>query len=500
MRVLNPDIRVWRDIKGTGSLVTTSNAINPSTLNYKQIQAGLGALVGSAVGDALGAPFEFRSAGSYTRRFAEPVLHGTAEMIGGGDFHWAAGEFTDDSQMAIVLAQVLLQTDGQLDLPLLWEQFVAWSRYAKDVGNTTRAALSHHDYRSAAEHAHHAIGRSGSNGSVMRSTPLGLLGVRWGRDLTVSNARAQSSLTHFDPVAQWSSAIVAEVIRSLILGTTLDAAVLSAISCVDVEYRQILAEVLDPSWKPDHATMSNGSALVCLAQAMWAIRTTSSFEDAVVRAINLGDDADTVAAVCGGMAGALYGIQQIPARWVTYVHGSVQGLNGEVVKYHQHDLVAMGHNLLGVEGRDFTPSEALIPVSPIHSIGVFASNILGAQKVDADYAVVSLCRMEDTLHHVSHRREFFLIDEWGEGHNPHLRTVCEDAVNSMDAFLRNGKNVLVHCHGGRSRTGFILKAWYMRRYGVDHVEAHDWLYERWPHYVTWNEDFEDFLNFEWEAK
>jgi len=104
------------------------------------------------------------------------------------------------------------------------------------------------------------------------------------------------------------------------------------------------------------------------------------------------------------------------------------------------------------------------------------------------------------LHHVDHRREFYVIDEWNEGHNPHLGHVVEDAVNTIDAFLKEGKEVLVHCHGGRSRTGFILKAWYMRRYGVDHDDAHDWLQQHWPHYVTWNDDFNEFLTYNWGTK
>jgi len=75
--------------------------------------------------------------------------------------------------------------------------------------------------------------------------------------------------------------------------------------------------------------------------------------------------------------------------------------------------------------------------------------------------------------------------------------VVEDAVIAIEAFLREGREVLVHCHGGRSRTGLILKAWYMRRFNVDHFDAEQWLEENWPHYATWNTDFYDFLSNEW---
>ena len=467
-------------------------------MTHRQAQSAFGALLGAAVGDALGAPFEFKPAGLYSERFPTPVLGGSAEMIGGGAFKWKPGEFTDDTQMALALAEALLSTNGDYDPAVVWDHFVAWARSAKDIGNVTRTSLSQDDYRTAAEIAHDILGQSGGNGSVMRTAPLGLLGVRWGRDVTMNIARKQSALTHLDPFAQWSSAVVAETIRAIILGADFETALSGALTQTPEDEGSLLKFVLHPDWHPSSVVdMPNGTALICLAQAVWSIRSTTSFEDAVVRAINLGGDTDTVAAVCGAMAGALYGVQRIPARWMTYVHGSVRQPSGELTTYRHHDLIRIAHQLVGKPEREVTPFEPLIPVSQIHDVGVFASNAAGACEVDPSFGVVSLCRMEDKLDHVPHRREHYIVDSWGNGHNPHLRDVCEDAVNTVDAFLREGKNVLVHCHGGRSRTGFILKAWYMRRYQVDHYEAHEWLAERWPHYVNWNEDFENFLNDEW---
>jgi ADP-ribosyl-[dinitrogen reductase] hydrolase len=485
-------------MKGRSSPLIPTTPVSPSTLTHRQTQAAFGAILGSAVGDALGAPFEFESPGLYARRFPQPILGGTAEMVGGGSFKWAVGEFTDDTQMALALAEAFLARDGQFDPAVLWKYFVSWSKDAVDVGNITRLALGHSNYQDAAERAHDVLGRSGGNGGVMRTTPLGLLGVRWGRDKTMSIARQQAGLTHLDPIAQWSSSVVAEVIRALILGADFESALAGALSVLPDDEGSLLGFMLHSDWNPSDTQMPNGTALICLAQAVWAIRSTTSFEDAVVRAINLGGDTDTVAAVCGAMAGALYGIQRIPARWTTYVHGSVRHPSGRVVTYHYHDLLQVAHQLLGKSPRSKTPFEPVIPVSQVHNMGVFASNAAGACDVDSSFGVVSLCRMEDALHHVPHRREYYILDSWGEGQNPHLHAVCEDAVNAVDGFLRDGKNVLVHCHGGRSRTGFVLKAWYMRRYQGDHEEAHDWLAERWPHYVTWNDDFEDFLSSEWQ--
>ena len=73
----------------------------------------------------------------------------------------------------------------------------------------------------------------------------------------------------------------------------------------------------------------------------------------------------------------------------------------------------------------------------------------------------------------------------------------QDAVEAIDAFLAEGRPVVVHCHGGRSRTGLVLKAWKMRRDGLTHDEAHDWLQDVWTRYAVWNDSFWDFLSTEW---
>jgi ADP-ribosyl-[dinitrogen reductase] hydrolase len=335
----------------------------------------------------------------------------------------------------------------------------------------------------------------------MRIAPIGIAGVRWGQAKTMYIAKQQSALTHHDMGARWSSAVAADLIRHLILGGTIESAIDPLIRKIQPAYKGIFAAILSDDWNPtDWAEHSNGKAVVCLAQALWAVRTTSSFEDAIVAAVDLGDDADTVAAVAGAIAGAMYGIQQIPARWVTYVHGHVRQPDGSDVVYHQHEIIEIAYRLLGLASRPMTPPESMIPPTQVHDAGIYASNLLGAENAHSEMGIISLCRMEDRLHHHALRREFHIIDEWQEGHNPYLNAVAEDAVKTIEAFLREGREVVVHCHGGRSRTGFILKAWYMRHFNVDHYEAEMWLEGEWPHYTTWNTDFYDFLSNEWSTK
>ena len=100
----------------------------------------MGLLVGAAVGDALGAPFEFGLAGDYGRRFPEPVIGGIGEMVGGGHFDWAPGEFTDDTQMALALSESLVARGG-FDPDDVWERWQTWASEADDIGSTTRTAL-----------------------------------------------------------------------------------------------------------------------------------------------------------------------------------------------------------------------------------------------------------------------------------------------------------------------------------------------------------------------
>ncbi len=470
-----------------------------ATLTHKQAQAALGALLGAAVGDALGAPFEFRPAGLYAKRFPKAVLGGIGEMVGGGAFNWEPAEFTDDTQMAMALAESILSCRGDFEMETTWNHFVAWSKQATDIGNTTSASLGLHDFRTAAQEAHEAVGQSGGNGSVMRIAPIGIAGVLWGRARTMEIARLQSSLTHFDPMAGWAAAIAAEVIRACIAGEEFTRAVSEATQLVEDDHRDLFTEYLAESWTPDQSDITNGAAFVCLAQAVWAVRNTSSFEEAVVAAVNLGDDADTVAAVTGALAGAVYGIQQIPARWTTYVHGTVTQPDGSKKHYFQDDLMNIARQLVGKPVRPATPPEPSVKFGKVHEIGVYAGNLLGAPQADKNIAVVSLCRMEDRLHAHPYRREYYIIDKSQEGHNPHLRSIVEDAVASINAFLEEGREVLVHCHGGRSRTGFILKAWYMNKFNADHTTAEQWIIENWAEsYPATNSDFVAFLVNDWE--
>ena len=478
------------------------NPIHPRDLSRAQQVRATGAIIGSAAGDAVGAPFEFKEPGLYGRMFPEPVKGGAGEMVGGGAFNWAPGEFTDDTQMAVALAEALLAADGY-DPDAVWGRFRAWSAAARDVGITTSYALSNASWQGAALASHNATrGRSASNGCVMRIAPVGVMGVRVGRDETMRIAVAQASLTHHDPAAAAGAALVAETIRLCILtgrfmpslNAAFDWLVGTTVGPVlQEQYAHLVSGDFDPH---THQGPGNGSVWTAVAQAVWAVRTTASFHDAMVAAIQLGDDTDTVAAIAGAMAGAVYGLQGIPSRWTTYLHGYVTDPEGREVRYDAQALSGIARRLLGKSPAQETPPEDPIDPRVVHPAGVLASNLLGATLVDPDTGVVSLCMTGDRFLDKPYRRTVYMRDESGD-HNPRLLDALTDAVDAVDAFLAEGRKVVVHCHGGRSRTAFVLKAWYMRHEGVSHAEAHEWMSACWPHYRTWTSDFWDMLESEW---
>jgi ADP-ribosyl-[dinitrogen reductase] hydrolase len=110
-----------------------------------------------------------------------------------------------------------------------------------------------------------------------------------------------------------------------------------------------------------------------------------------------------------------------------------------------------------------------------------------------------MCHTEGSLADRDIRRQVYMIDGTGHDENPSLFDAVLDVVDSIDAFLADGHEVLVHCHGGASRTTLALRAWYMRTYGVNHEEAWNWVDTTWPLSDPWNARFNDFLDNEWHA-
>ena len=467
----------------------------PPAFDSITMQRVTGALLGSAVGDALGAPFEFRQAGLWSETFPEPVMGGTGEMIGGGSFNWKPGEFTDDTQMTIAIAQSLIEHGAYVPADV-FERFVAWRRSAKDYGMLTGRVLLESDWADAARLAHIASnGRSAANGSLMRVTAIAIAWSGADEATLIDAARAQSALTHFDAAAGWGAAIAAAMIQRAIHGDDPIAAIDEILERVDVDERSRFSVMLDASWTPNQPDdPSNGSVWTCLAQAVWAVRHNATFADVMSAAIDLGGDTDTVATVAGAIAGARASVQGIPSRWLTYLNGTVGTPDG-VASFDNASLQDLSRALVGLDAFVPTAQEAPAGPSPV-APGLFAANLGGAATASTDQAVVSLCRTLGLFDAHPIRREVHLIDRSGPA-NADASAAVRDAVDSIDAFLAEGREVVVHCHGGHSRTGVVLKAWAMRTHGFSEREAHDWLAAAWSEYRDWEPAFIELLEREW---
>jgi ADP-ribosyl-[dinitrogen reductase] hydrolase len=459
-------------------------------------QRALGAVVGSAVGDALGAPFEFGPAGAYTERFPERVVGGIGEMVGGGRFRWAPGEFTDDTQMAVVQAESLLAC-RDVDTADLFERFQVWASGAPDIGVQTRRVLSSGlpvDEAAAHYFARHPDNAAG-NGSLMRATPAAVHFANRSVEETVAAAHTLSAVTHADPCVGHGVALYHRMIRAALAGDDPFAELAAALTDLPTDQSRWV-KMLAPHWTPSDTRLPNGTVWTCLAQAVWAVRATTTFEDAIVAAIDLGKDTDTVAAVTGGLAGAIHGIQAIPSRWTTYVHGHVSTHDGRKT-YRDADLQLLTLALLGIAAAPADETDS--PVGPGEIVaGIHAANLFASDSVPLDWAVISLCRTGDRFAEHPYRRTIYLVDQAND-HNHGLALAVADAVDTIDAFVAERRPVVVHCFGGASRTGLVLRAWLMRTNGWDERTATEHLAERWEHLGLWNADFTDFLRGEWTA-
>jgi len=263
----------------------------------------LGAMVGLAVGDAVGTTIEF------SRKPDKPLLH---DMVGGGPFGLKAGQWTDDCAMALALADSLIANPG-LDPKDLMDRFVDWWRNGTysctgtcfDIGITTSQALSLY-LRTGDPIAGDTDPQAAGNGSIMRLAPVAVR--HWNdRAELLRVAKLQSMTTHGSDEAVTYAALLAEVLADAIAGNPLQDVVTGSAAMQVRGYQP---------GQPRSAVNGTGYVVASLHAALWAVSRTTSFESAILMAANLGQDADTTAAVAGQIAGAIYGLSGIPDGWL----------------------------------------------------------------------------------------------------------------------------------------------------------------------------------------
>jgi ADP-ribosyl-[dinitrogen reductase] hydrolase len=281
-----------------------------------------GCLVGLATGDALGAPLEFMS------RERIRQAHGrVTEMLGGGWLRLPPGAYTDDTDLMLCIARSIAAL-GVFDANDIAQRFVAWlASNPPDVGITTRASIIQirdgADWQSASQHTHEEQGgKSAGNGGVMRCAPVALLHAA-ALDALTSDSFASCRITHWHPAAAWSCVALNLGIAGLLQGIARDGLVKWVIEHLgEPTEGAVVRPALERAghMRAGHIHPT-GYAVDTLQAAFWAYLTTGTFEDALVELVNLGEDADTAGAVCGALAGAAYGYQAIPDRWITVLQG-----------------------------------------------------------------------------------------------------------------------------------------------------------------------------------
>ncbi len=279
-----------------------------------------GSLLGLAVGDALGAPVEFEPRGSF------PPITG---YRGGGPFNLGAGDWTDDTSLALCLAESLVERRG-FDPRDQAERYLAWWREGHlsctgncfDIGNTTKWSLQR--FMETGEPYSGPIDPSkASNGSLMRLAPVPLF-FHADPEEAVRYSGLSSKTTHGAVAAVDSCRYLGALIVGALRGETKEA-LLSAMyePAEGIWLREPLTAEVDAVARGSFRRLeppeirAEGTAAKTLEAALWAFNKGRSFEEGCLLAVNLGDDSDTVGAVYGQLAGAYYGVDAIPAGWLS---------------------------------------------------------------------------------------------------------------------------------------------------------------------------------------
>ncbi|GHD06231.1 ADP-ribosylglycohydrolase family protein [Zhihengliuella salsuginis] len=430
-----------------------------------------GVLTGMATGDALGAGYEFDP----------PMADGTpVNMIGGGLGDFAPGEWTDDTSMAVVVARALAAAGGEATdaaCDAMVRDWADWAKTAADVGSQTRNVfgraartaaadgreqLTAADAVAAASAVHLATGRSGGNGSLMRTAPVALAFLDRSPQEAYDAAVRISGLTHFDPEAGEACGLWTVAIRHAVLTGELDVRV--GLSLLAADRAPVWAGRIETAEASRPRDFSKNGWVVEAFQGAWsAIATTADGADgpghlraALEAAVRGGLDTDTVAAIAGSLIGGAYGISAIPSAWLRMIHGW-PGLRGR-------DLITLADALAHRADRsgvwpavphqsydEWGGAEEESYVAHPDDDGVVLGPVGALRTGDYD-AVVSLCRVGSEQARVASAQDHAEMWITDSEDNLYAEFTLRDAAAAVKDFRDAGKRVLLHCVRMESRT------------------------------------------------
>ncbi|MEH2389553.1 MAG: ADP-ribosylglycohydrolase family protein [Nostoc sp.] len=287
----------------------------------------LSGLMGLCVGDALGVPVEFTSR-------AERVKSPVTTMLGYGTWNQPPGTWSDDSSLSFCLAECLCRgysLDAIANSFWRWYKEAYWTPRGDvfDIGQTTHTAIMRLKQGVVPHQAGGKVENSNGNGSLMRILPMAYCH----RNLTLAELLAQvhdvSAITHAHARSQMACGIYISIAVALLEGADLNTAYLQALQDIQTIYsvREFLLEKPhfgrvfsgEIAKLPVEEINSGGYVIDTLESSLWCLLNSSSYSEAVLKAVNLGGDTDTTAAVTGGLAGIYYGVENIPQKWINQI-------------------------------------------------------------------------------------------------------------------------------------------------------------------------------------
>ncbi|CCQ33867.1 thiamine-phosphate pyrophosphorylase protein [Halorhabdus tiamatea SARL4B] len=278
--------------------------------------AAEGILLGLAAGDALGRPLEFKSGDEIDRQYGT-----VTEMLANGSHGKSAGTVTDDTEMALCIARSLVENE-RFDGQDIANRFLEWFETDPfDIGLMTADALREYshgtDWRSAGQEVwqHRSEGSNAGNGSVMRCSP-NAIAFADDPDTLQRVSKQSSAITHYDPRCQYGCAILNATIAGYLRGE--EDPLADALAQVDEDAPDELVESLRlvPDLIDDSDLETSGYVVHTLQTALYDALAADSAEEAIVSAVNRGGDSDTIGAVAGAVAGARFGKESLPNRWL----------------------------------------------------------------------------------------------------------------------------------------------------------------------------------------
>ena len=278
---------------------------NGNSADSAVISRAQGCLLGQLIGDSLGSLVEFQPPAQIRRKFPD----GVRDMADGGTWGTIAGQPTDDSEMALILARTLV-AQGRFDAAEVKKAYRFWlDSDPFDCGATIRSGLT----------GRHTPD-SQANGAMMRISPLGLFGVNDELEQVAEWARQDAAITHIHPVCQQANALyamaIAHTVRTGCSAGELYERVLVWADEIDAPRRlkESVARAADSP--PDDFVHLMGWVLIAFGNALWQLLHAENVEEGIVDTIMRGGDTDTNAAICGALLGAVYGREAFPVRWI----------------------------------------------------------------------------------------------------------------------------------------------------------------------------------------